>query len=228
MKIIPIKLRISYAYLVIGQRPLLVDSGSPGELPKIERRLRAAGVDPRELALVIHTHAHYDHCGSTLALQEAYGVPAAIHAEDLPKFQAGENGPLTSPGTRMNWATRLAAAISQRYAAPRPDLVLQGDMDLAPYGVEGCVIHTPGHTPGSLTVLIAGAGAIAGDLLMGGSLFGMLNPSRPAFHSIILDRGQVLASIRRVAAADVPRVYLGHGGPLEMGALRAWVEEVNH
>ena len=60
-----IRLSISTAYLIRHERPVLVDTGAPGDLPRLTAALAAAGVAPADLALVIHTHGHADHVGSS-------------------------------------------------------------------------------------------------------------------------------------------------------------------
>jgi hypothetical protein len=65
----------------------------------------------------------------------------------------------------------------------QPDLLLTGEYGLKEHGIDGRIIHTPGHTPGSVSVLLDQGDLIAGDMLTGGFL-GLLQyrPSNPPFH----------------------------------------------
>jgi glyoxylase-like metal-dependent hydrolase (beta-lactamase superfamily II) len=85
--------------------------------------------------------------------------------------------------------------------------------------VRGTVLHTPGHTPGSLSLHLAGGALIAGDLLMGGHLGGMVQPTRPRYHYIAANIDQVRASLARVLGLRPTRMYVGHGGPLAPAAI---------
>jgi hydroxyacylglutathione hydrolase len=107
------------------------------------------------------------------------------------------------------------------------DVVIADQLDLRPFGVAGEVIHTPGHTPGSLSIVLpAGADGpciLAGDLLIGG-LFGFLTPRRPRRHMIIHDLPQMWRSVKRLLDYRPSLVYLGHGGPISGADLQDWYE----
>ena len=61
--LIRIKGAISNCYLLLGERPVLVDTGAPGDLKRILAALRAQAVEPTQLALIVLTHGHSDHAG---------------------------------------------------------------------------------------------------------------------------------------------------------------------
>jgi len=75
----PLRLRSSNAYLVVGTRPILVDTGSPGNAARIVAACAGAGVRIRDRALILHTHVHSDHFGSTAVLAAEAGCPVAYH-----------------------------------------------------------------------------------------------------------------------------------------------------
>src|SRR5262245_427052 len=92
--VVQIRLRIANAFLVKGDRPILVDTGCPSEAGAIVRALKREGVDVGDLALILHTHGHNDHCGSTRALKKRTAAPAAIHRGDADMLRRGYNRPL--------------------------------------------------------------------------------------------------------------------------------------
>jgi hydroxyacylglutathione hydrolase len=61
--IVPIRLSISNAFLVRGERPVLIDTGCPGDTDTLLRALAKEGVAVRDLSLILHTHGHRDHAG---------------------------------------------------------------------------------------------------------------------------------------------------------------------
>ncbi len=71
---------------------MLVDTGSPGEGKKIIRELRKLGVELSDLSLILHTHGHSDHCGSTAELISYHKIPTAIHSGDQKMIETGKNG----------------------------------------------------------------------------------------------------------------------------------------
>jgi hydroxyacylglutathione hydrolase len=215
--LIPIPLGLSNAFLLKGDRAILVDTGRPRDVGALLGALRRAHVDPAELALILHTHAHWDHCGGTKELKQTTGAPAAVHHAEAERLRRGNNGVLrpTSPMGAL-----LLPFLDWPFPGVEPDLLLGDDTDLRRFGVEGRVVLTPGHTAGSVSVLTANREAIVGDLLMGGYLGGRLFPWHPTLHYYAEDLPQVRASVRKLLDLGVATVFLGHGGPLCADALR--------
>ena len=95
-----IPLWVSNAYLVRGSRPILVDTGSPKEESRILRALEREGIRAADLSLILHTHVHSDHVGSTAALRGHTKALTAYHSADDLIMRRGNNGTLkpTGPG----------------------------------------------------------------------------------------------------------------------------------
>ncbi len=213
-----IRLSLSNAYLIQGERAILVDSGSPGESQAILKALASAGVDVDALSLLLHTHGHSDHAGSTAEMRRLTGAPAAIHAADAAMLRNGRNGPL--PPTRLE-ARMIRPLVDKPFPGVEPDIMFEEELDLAPYGVHGRVAMTPGHTAGSVSVLLAGGEAVAGDVLMGGFMGGAFQARTPNLHYFAESPGQVQRSLDFLLAQPVHTLYVGHGGPLPAEAVRA-------
>src|SRR6266850_1149064 len=90
--LIPIRLPICNAYLLKGERPILIDTGRPRDTVAIVSALAKHGVAPADLSLILHTHGHWDHCGSTAQLRRHSAARIAIHAADAPMLRRGDNG----------------------------------------------------------------------------------------------------------------------------------------
>jgi hydroxyacylglutathione hydrolase len=207
-----IKLRLSNAYLVQSDQAILVDSGAPGEADKILQAVRAAGVAPESLTLLVHTHVHGDHVGSTAVLQQKLGIPTAYHPADQRLMDQGHNGRLPGIGLRGQVMSRFLSGSG--FPQFDPDVALAEGVSLRPYGIDGVIWHTPGHTAGSVSLLLADGQAIIGDVLMGGYMGGNLRPARPNWHYFAESLPQVRQSLGRILAAKPHTLYVGHGGPL--------------
>ena len=90
---------ISNCYLLLGERPVLVDTGAPGDLQRILAALRDHGVEPAQLALIFLTHGHSDHAGCAAELKRRSGAQIALHTADAPLARSGRNGVLAPQDT---------------------------------------------------------------------------------------------------------------------------------
>jgi hydroxyacylglutathione hydrolase len=227
-----IKLPIANAFLVRGERWVLVDSGAPGDGPAILRAMANHGVRPPDIALILLTHGHVDHFGGAAAVREATSAPIAIHHADARFLQAGRNpDELRSTGLEA----RLLRPFLPWSAPPvKPDILFDAQFDLGSFGLDATLIHTPGHSPGSVSLMLPDGSAIIGDLLRGGYMGGRLRGDLPNPPFYVDDPALLSASIAQVLAPPIQRLFVGHGGPLnteparrrlQSGALRLAVPQ---
>ena len=214
MPVTPISLGMVQAFLLRGERAVLVDAGMPGSAERILRAAAAHGVGPRDISLILLTHSHQDHTGSAGELRERTGAPLAIHSLDARALRQGT----AAAGQPTSLLPRLLASLSRGMQSPalEPDILLDGELDLSPYGVPGRAIPTPGHTPGSVSILLPHGEAILGDLARGGMLF----RRRPALPFFLDDREQWRQSLDLVLGWGRHTHWVSHGGPLTAEDLR--------
>ena len=215
--IIPIQLGFSNAFLVKGDRAILVDTGRQRDFAALLKAVSKAGIDPPDLALILHTHAHWDHCGATRQLKEILHVPIAVHHADAEQMRRGINGTLRPTGLS---GALYRPFLDWPFPGAEPDILLDDDTDLRPYGVEGRVVSTPGHTSGSVSVVIGDRDAIVGDLIIGGYFGGRLFRRHPLHHYFAEDMPLLRSSIRKLIDQGIEKVFVGHGGPLDAEAIR--------
>ena len=158
-------------YLLIGRRPILVDCGMPTSGDRIWNGITDAGVDPTDLEMIVITHGHVDHFGAAAELGQRTGVPIAGHVGDLQSYLAGHSDRAARQPIGMFGHLFTRTPPPNDVTRPiRPGLVLTGEFDLHEHGVDARIIHTPGHTPGSVSILLDQGDLIAGDMLTGGFL----------------------------------------------------------
>lgn len=211
--IVRIPLRLSNVHVIQTKRPVLVDSGTIGDMADLQVALEERKIRSRDLGLVVLTHGHADHSGLAFDLRSISGATVMMGLGDLPLAQKGEND-LLKPTSFT--ATLLKPFITGVYPAFEPDVVVKpgADVDLRPWGVDGRAISMPGHTAGSIVVVLSDNSAFVGDMMMGGAFGGAIFPSSPGEHYYHADREQNRRNIKTLLDRGVEKFYLGHGGPV--------------
>ena len=200
-----------------GEQCLIVDPGQDAE-PGIEEIIQRHRLQP---AAVLLTHGHIDHIWSVAPVCGARNIPACIHPAD--------RALLSDPASGL-WpqAAQAASGLLGGLTFTEPDDVIEladgATLQLA--GVEVVVDHAPGHTPGSVTFRLPGAGGsgsgagdpavlLSGDLLFAGSIGRTDLPGG--------DYATILDSLARVCLPlpDETVVLAGHGPQTTIGAERA-------
>ncbi len=169
-----------------GASALLVDcAGEPREI------LAAAAARELSIALIVNTHGHTDHIEALSGVKEATGARIAIHELDAAMLE----DPMLSGAALFGFSQR----------GVRPDVLLHEGEQVAIPGSEVrlSVLHTPGHSPGSISLLGEGV-LFSGDCLFAGGM-GRVDLAGG-------DEREMRKSLARLAARDPELVvYPGHG-----------------
>ena len=209
-EIVAVPLGRANAYLVIGGgQALLIDTGIKGNAQKIAHALEQVHLSPNHIRLIIITHTHYDHCGSLKALKELTDAQSLVHESEAARLREGYGGfpKGTTPLTKA--ISCLGRAIGRRmggYEPVSPDLTMKDRFGLEEYGVDGYVLATPGHTIGSLSVILDRKHAVVGD-----TLFNIFRKS--LFPPFADDPDELLKSWKKLYETGCERFYPGHGKP---------------
>ena len=148
-----------------------------------------AALDGACVQAIVLTHGHFDHIGAAGELMAASGAPLLVHTADAASITSAEGSGGAPFGFHMT--------------APEADGTLAEGDDITAGALTLTVIHTPGHTPGSIC-LLGGDRLFSGDTLFSGSI------GRTDF--VGGDMAAMRRSIARLASlADTVRVYPGHG-----------------
>lgn len=191
---------------------LLIDAGSPQDLPALESALAARGLSSSSLRCVVLTHGHGDHSGLARALQEK-GALVVAGEGDAPMLAQGKNRAL-QPQNLM--AKLLLPRVDFPFPAVTADLAVTASLTLERCGFpEVRVEPLPGHTPGSVVVWLSKGDVFVGDVALGGSFGGALGPHRPQGHYFHDDAPQNVANAQALVDRGAVRFFLGHGGPVD-------------
>lgn len=219
VEIIPISLGIVTGYVLKAARVIAIDAGPPGKAGQFARGLARAGIRPSDVQLIVLTHGHWDHVGSARDLKTLTGAKLAMHEADRACLE--QSLILLPPGT-TTWGKAFIAI--ERLFLPRitipaatVDVILGKEpLPLLEYGLPGRILYTPGHSPGSVSVLLDSGEAFVGDLAMNGF------PLRrgPGLPIIAEDRAAVIDSWHRLLDAGARKIYPAHGKPFPAEVMR--------
>jgi len=194
-------------YLLVDDGLTLVDTGFFGRADRILEQIEELGYSPSDINRIIITHHHADHVGSLAALKKVTQAEIIAHPADAPYI----DGSLPQPGpSRPQWLSNFLPRFGWLWTTePVAVDTLVNDGDELPIlgGIK--ILHTPGHTPGSICLYLQSKRLlIAGDLLA--HRFGLKLPSR----AFTVDIDQEMQSIKRIAALEVDIICFGHGSPI--------------
>lgn len=223
MEIIPgvYQLTISYVnvILIVDDELTLIDTGFAGSSHRIKSFIRRLGRSVEEITLIILTHNHVDHAGGLAELKLITPAKVAAHKADI----ISAEGELTYPEfTRTLMQTRPISLLRPlQYIKPQEvDLWLEGNEMLKPLGGLR-VIHTPGHTPGSISLFSPQRKL----LVVGDTINNRYKALRLPPKLVSTNLRQAIDSIKRLAQLDFEILCCGHGRPLTTDA-RIMVQEL--
>jgi glyoxylase-like metal-dependent hydrolase (beta-lactamase superfamily II) len=196
--------------IVIAEEELtLVDAGFRGNSRWVIDFIHRLGRSEAEVSLIILTHNHYDHAGGVAELKRLTPARVAIHQADISDAESHPSYPQMIQRTlRIPPFSALHSVFSLKLS--EIDLPLMGGEIFKPLGgLE--VIHTPGHTPGSISLL-----SRRDHLLIVSDALNRRRWLPPKMAST--DQRQALDSIRKMAQLDFDLLCYGHGRPLSKDA----------
>jgi glyoxylase-like metal-dependent hydrolase (beta-lactamase superfamily II) len=187
-------------------RTILVDTGISFDRNRIAHALERRGLIPEAVVL---THTHFDHAGNAAWLASEYGAEVVVQEAES-RYLADGDTPIPE-GTYA--VTRGLVTIGRkigpafRYDPCVADHVFTDLFDLNRFGINGYLIHTPGHSPGGATLVIDDLIAIAGDSIIG------TTPGKP-FPPFADDIDLLIRTWKKILDTGCETILPGHGKPV--------------
>jgi len=224
---------ITAGYLIRGERPCLVETGTAPSAPVVRDALAALGIGPGDLATVVVTHIHLDHAGG------AGDIAAMFPAAQIVVHQRGARH-LADPsrlmaGARLVYGRALERLFGVLAPVPAERIVALDDTGTVDLG--GGRRLDSHYSPGHAKHHVGLVDSDTGDLYVGDAA-GVYMPDtgdvRPATPPPDFDLAAALASIRKFAALRPARLMFSHYGPVDQVSetldrsaeeINVWVEE---
>ncbi|GIH94604.1 MBL fold metallo-hydrolase [Planobispora siamensis] len=223
---------ITAGYLILGDRPCLVETGTSTSAPVVRDALTSLGVGPGDLATVVVTHIHLDHAGGVGDIAGFYSNAEIVVHEKGARHIADPSRLMAS--ARMVWGDRLDTLFGELSPTDASRIRALGDTGAVDLG-NGRTLsshYSPGHAKHHVGLI----DSATGDLYVGdaaGVYLPQTGDLRPATPPPDFDLATALDSIALFRALGPQRLLFSHYGPvtevqdtLERSAeeLRVWVD----
>lgn len=224
----PEGLRVSNVYLLVAEgRVTLIDTGTARDVGRVVAEIERLGHRPSELRSIILTHAHSGHTGGVNGLVNQSGAQVLAHREEVSYLKRTRSLPSSSfSGRVMNWIDdRMSGGVGPIHVATSLDdgIVLDVLGGLR-------VVHSPGHTPGSICLYQEEAGILfCGDLLFNGNPFTRRGGLQFAPRAFSGDPRAAEHSTRQLSPLKVRVLCVGHGQPIVKDTavpMSSWLADV--
>ena len=144
--------RFVYSYLVNGEHVCLIDSGVVASESVIFDYMEKIGLKPEDISLMILTHSHPDHIGSARSIKAKSGCKIAAHSGEIPWIEDVELQAKERPVPNFHLLVEGSVDVDK--------ILEDGDVLDLDENIRLEVIHTPGHSKGSISILIEEEGVI--------------------------------------------------------------------
>jgi glyoxylase-like metal-dependent hydrolase (beta-lactamase superfamily II) len=166
----------SNVFLLSGNgKNILIDGSRSSKWSKLKNKLNNLNI--RKIDFLILTHTHYDHAENAAKIKKTFGALVIVNKREAGYLERGEN--IVPHGTifiTRYFVKKFGHAYLSRlkYEPCLPDILVDQRLDLTDFGFNAYIIHTPGHSPGSQSIIIDDEIALTGDAMFGvfpGSIF---------------------------------------------------------
>ncbi len=219
-QIYPVRFGINRCYLIREEGVIMIDGGPPKKLKAFQKFIGSISIRPEDIRLIVLTHGDFDHVGSAGDIKSLTGAKIAIHENDRETFEkALHHFPTgtTAWGRSLRFILNPVTKVLFKFPGQKADIVLDNsDYPLHEFGINGSIVFTPGHTSGSVSVLLESGDAFVGCLAHNNLPF-RLKPGLPIFAD---DIEEVKRNWKKVIERGAKTIYPAHGDPFPVEVIQ--------
>ena len=219
-QIYPVRFGINRCYLIREEGVIMIDGGPPKKLKAFQKFIGGIPIRPEDIRLIVLTHGDFDHVGSAGEIRSLTGAKIAIHENDRETFEkALHHFPTgtTAWGHSLRFILNPVTTVLFKFPGQKADIVLDNsDYPLHEFGINGSIVFTPGHTSGSVSVLLESGDAFVGCLAHNNLPF-RLKPGLPIFAD---DIEEVRKNWKKVIERRAKMIYPAHGDPFPVEIIK--------
>lgn len=153
-----------------GDKYILIDTGRENKWIKLKRMLDEIQLNETNLSALILTHTHFDHAENAYRIKEIYKTNLIVHKSEVDFISSGNNPVIKGTNLITEFITREIGTWALQHFKYKPadyDIAIEDKYDLSRLGFNAYIIHTPGHSIGSISIIIDNEIAIVGDTMFG-------------------------------------------------------------
>ncbi|MHA1474678.1 MAG: MBL fold metallo-hydrolase [Promethearchaeota archaeon] len=205
--LLSVKLGMTNVYLLKSDHGYIqIDAGYKSTVGKYFEFLKRNKIDTQDIKLIIATHAHADHVGALKTIKDATNAKVLIHENDSDALINGKQADVKGVALYGKLLLKMIPKNLQFYDPVNPDIIVKKEYALNDFGINAKVIHTPGHTMGTISVIDENGNAFVGCTAQSFPI--KLTPGLPAS---AIDIDLVLSSWKKLVQEGVKMVFVGHG-----------------
>jgi len=176
-----------------GKKNILIDTSPENKWKKLEKKLNDLNIN--NIDFLILTHTHFDHAANAYRIKKKYNAQVFVHETEASYLTSGKN--IIPNGTNLITRTLINLFANSvfpglNYEPCQPDILVNSSFNLKEFGFEAYIIHTPGHTTGSMSIVVDNEVALVGDTMFGMSKWSVFPPYANDVKQIVRSWGILL------------------------------------
>jgi glyoxylase-like metal-dependent hydrolase (beta-lactamase superfamily II) len=213
----------SNVFLLTGNgKNILIDTSPGYRWNRLRKRLTSLNIN--KIDYLILTHTHFDHAANAAKIKNEYGAKIIVSRFEAGNFERGENTMISGTVLILRSLVKHIGPLilaKFNYDPCKPDILSDDHFDLRQFGFNGYILHTPGHSPGSQSIIVENEIALAGD-----SMFGIFPGS--VFPPFAQNERELIISWGKLINTGCLMFLPSHGTPNRRGLLIREYQKRNH